>query len=242
MVIGIITILYVAVGTSNSKSTIYYLKNLQLVEAFTIQYSQMMATTYSALPCVLFNFGNYVGVKLQTTSDITYPLMVWGREDSLSNVEYIYSYGTLFDQIETGYDGNIYANKYNAGSFSQMFYLPTNQINGGYYQEIVYKSQWIPVKNLQSIDVYYDTPPQNATDQINVTINGRGEDIITGTSTTALNSITSTNFLNAKRTRLDCKGFTGDFLQIVLSTVNGSEYVVATPWRPIIRKIVAITG
>ena len=106
----------------------------------------------------------------------------------------------------------------------------------GNYKQLLYKSQWIPVRNLQGVDIWYETPP-SGTDKIVVTLYGQGENLITsGAQTIDLNPITATNYLNKKRSRLDIsdyqtgEAFQGDQVKIVLSTVN-------TTWQPIIRAI-----
>lgn len=229
------SVLYVAVESASSKSTVYYLDNTALKKSFNVQYSNFTFSKGSPVPCALFDFKNYLGINLNspTNNEITFPLMVQGQ-DEMGAIEFIHSSGRSFDQICTGFDGNIYANVYFPSGTSEIVYLPTVLPFSGIYQSILYKSQWIPVANLQSIDIYYDTPPQSGTDAINVTIFGRGEDILSGSSTTVLQSINPANFLTQKRTRLDVLGFTGDKVKIQLSTVNSA-------WQPKIRGIILIT-
>ena len=225
--------LYVAVQVSNGKTCIYYLSGTQLKKVFTTQISTINTSPGQHRPatfCVLFDFKNYLGVKLSNTPDLTVPILVYGK-DEVGGLEFIYSSGRIFDQFVVDYNGVLFANEYVSGGNSNLYYLPTT----GTYQTILYRSQWIPVNNLQSLDIFYNSLPVSGTDAINVTIYGRGEDIITGTSTTVLDSITPTNYLNAERTRLDCKGFTGDKVKIELSTVNST-------WKPNIRKIKLITA
>ena len=220
---------------ANGKTVLYYLAGTVLKKVFTTQ----IATIYNSpvdgaggnapVSCALFDFKNYTGIHLNTTNGLTDSLLIKGS-DEMGKLEFIHSYGRRMEVITPGYDGNLFASQYIPSGSSVVYYLPTS----GTYQNISYNSQWIPVRNLQAIDVYYDTPPQSGTDAINVTIYGRGEDIITGTSTTPLTSITPTSFLNNKRTRLDVAGFVGDEVMVNVVTVNST-------WQPIIRKIVLIT-
>lgn len=225
------SILYVGVQESSGKSSVYYLVNNSLRKMYSTQVSSIRATVYSPTPCSLFDFKGNIGVHLQTFQsiaglNITDPLLIYGNEES-GTTEFIHSSGRVFDQIFTSYSGIIYANTYVQGGNSLLFYLPTTNTT---YQEIIYQSQAIPVKNVGSIDIIYDAPPQNVNDAISVTLVGYGEDIIAGSQTLSLDDITSTNYLNAKRTRLDVKGFVGDKVIVHLSTANSA-------WRPIIRGI-----
>lgn len=222
------SVLYAAVQVASGKTCLYYLSGTKLSKVLTTQISTISKGPFG-IPSVLFDFKNYVGIHLNDNSDLTEPILVWGK-DEVGEIEFVHSSGRRWDQICPGYDGNIYANKYVALGNSEIYILPQT----GNSQQILYKSQWINIKNAQAIDIYYDTPPVSGTDAINVTIYGQGEDIINGNSTTTLDSITPTNYLNKKRTRLDLKGFTGDQIMIKLSTVNSS-------WRPIIRQINLIT-
>ena len=231
------SVLYVAVQVSERKTCLYYMKGTQLVKIMTPQVSTINPNSYGSLfPCSLFDFRNYVGMNLNSiTTDINtyYPIMIYGK-DEMGEIEYIHSSGRNFDQFVTGYSGKIFANVYVNVGTSVIYFLPTVQSIPAYgYQNILYKSQWIPVKNPSAIDIEYDTPPQSGTDAINITIYGRGEDIIMGTSTTTLTPITPTNILNNSRTRLTLSGFTGDRMKIVLTTTNRL-------WKPIIRKISVI--
>lgn len=221
------SILYVAVRVSNGKDCLYYLSGTTLRKVFTPQISTIFTSAFP-VNSSLFDFKNYLGIHLTTNSDLENPLLIYGK-DEMGEIEFIHSYGNSFDQISVGYDGNLFANVYVPNGNSTISYLPSS----GTYQQILYKSQWIPVKNLQAIDIYYDSPPQSSHDSIDVIIYGQGEDIIAGNSTTYLDSITSINYLTKKRTRLDAKGFVGDQVKIVLSTENST-------WQPIIRAIVPI--
>ncbi len=230
------SVLYVAVKVANGKTCLYQLVNTSLRKVLTTQYSKIYNSPVDGLggnapiSCALFDFKNYPGIHLNTTSDISDPLLIHGS-DEMGNLDFIHSYGRRMEVLTPGYDGNIFASQYIPSGNSTVYYLP---LTGTNYQNIFYKSQWINVKNLQAIDIYYDTPPNSGTDAINVTIYGQGEDIIAGSSTTSLSSITPTNKLTAKRTRIDVQGFTGDQLMIQLATVNST-------WQPIIRAIVTIT-
>jgi hypothetical protein len=218
------SVLYVAVQVASKKTCIYYLYGTRLIKSFTTQISTISQTVNTPVSGALFNFKNYLGVRLADTSDFTAPLLINGK-DEVGEIEFIYSSGKQFEQFCVGYDGNIYTSEYKS-DIGNIYYLPTT----GIYQQISYLSQWIPVKNLSGIDIYYDAPPTLAADSINVTIYGRGEDIISGSSTTALTAITSTAYLTTSRTRLDIQGFTGDKIKIKLTTTN-------TTFKPIIRKI-----
>lgn len=222
------SVLYVAVRVSNGKTIIYYLNGTKLTKIFTTQISTVYNSAVIATPSPFFDFKNYLGIILNPNSDLQYPLMIYGR-DEIGDMEFIHSSGRRFEIVCPGYDGNIFASQYVVSGFSTLYYLPTS----GTYQQILYKSQWMPVKNLKFIDIYYDTPPVGGTDAINVTIDGQGEDIIAGSVTISLASITSTNYLTKKRSRLDVQGFTGDQLRITLSTINST-------WQPKIRAIVPI--
>ena len=113
--------------------------------------------------------------------------------------------------------------------------IPVYSDNNNVYQNINYRSLWIPVRNLQFLDIYYEKPPQNNGDAINTTIEGKGEDVPNNYQLINLNQITNLieGYQLPNKTRLDCKGFTGDQLRITISTEN-------TSWQPIIRKIVPI--
>lgn len=225
------SVLYVAVQASSGKSSVYYLAGTRLRKVFTTQLGKIAGSMRPDIACSLFDFRNFLGVKLNSATSPTYSLVIYGKDDA-GNVEFVHSSGRAFDQFAVGYDGDLMANLYVSGDVSVLYWLPPS----GTYQQILYTSQWIPVKNLRAIDVYYDTPPQTGTDAINVTIYGRGENIISGSSTTVLTSITPATYLNNERTRLDVQGFAGDKLKIQLTTVNTGS------WRPIIRAIVPITA
>ena len=221
------SVLYVAVATSKNKTVLYYMSGTSLKKVLTTQFSKINAyfvRSYNL--CSLFNFRNYVGLFMNSTSDMNYPILVYGRED-IGQFEYIHSYGKQFDQFVTGYDGNIYASQFVSVGVSNLLYL-----GGSAYQNIIYKSQWIPVKNLTAIDVLHDGAP-TGTDSITVTIYGQGENIISGNSTTVLTPITATSYLTAKRTRLICDGFTGDQVMVKLTTSYANT-------RPVIRGIILI--
>ncbi len=233
------TVLYVAVKVASGKTSIFYLAGTKLKKVFTTQVSNINSATYSPVPISLFDFKNYLGIKLNDTpsnsGSLVTPLVAYGKEEA-GPFEYIFSYGKIFDQIVVGYDGLIYANLYVGGGNSTIWYYPAS---GTVYQSIFYLSQWMPLGNLTALDIYYDEPPAIAGDKISVTIYGKGEDISTGggNSTTSLTDITSLNFLNQKRTRLDVQGFTGDKLRVQLqTTIEGGS-----SWVPIIRGIVPIS-
>ena len=224
-------ILYVAVAVARYKTCIYYLSGTSLKKVITPQISQVVSPFSFRTAQSLFDYKNYLGIILNTTNDITNPVMVYGK-DEVGELEYIFSYGKFLLNFTVGHNGNLFTNEYIASSNSKIYYLYEVTKT---YQPIFYKSQWIPIKNLSGIDIVYDSPPAVGTDAINVTIYGRGEDIISGSSTTVLDPITPTNYLNTSRTRLDVKGFTGDRVLIQLSTINTGT------WRPIIRSVDLIT-
>jgi len=227
------SVLYVVVAINTNKTVVYQLSGTNLKEVFEPQYSKIDVSgpyyQYIDLYC-LFNYQNNIGLRLTSNSDLTFPLMVYGNSP-VGKSEFILTSGNQFNQIILGSDGILYACEFIPNGVSNLYYYPLTNTTS---QPILYRSQWIPCKNAQGLDIIYDTPPQSGTDAINVTVYGDGEDIITGTSTTTLDAITPTNFLNQKRTRLDLKGFVGDKIKIELSTVNST-------WRPIIREINLIT-
>lgn len=231
------SVLYVAVQVSSSKTIMYYLAGTALKRVFNPSYSQISSIAGLGSPVAdpIFDYQNNLGVRLEGTTEFPTNniLMVHGLQD-VGTSEFILTTGFKFDQFCVGYDGVLYANLYKLASDSDIYYYPPTSST---YDHIFYRSQWIPVKNLQAIDIYYDTPPQAGSDAINTTIYGRGEDIrlpTPGFSTTVLASITPTNHLTPNRTRLDVKGFVGNKLRIQLSTINST-------WRPIIRAIIPIT-
>lgn len=231
------SVLYVAIKVSAFKTCLYQLVNTSLRKVFTSQISnirnQQSSSKYAPILCSLFDFKSYVGINLDpaVSATLTNPILIHGS-DEMGELEFIYSSGHDFDQINVGYDGNLYAAEYiAANSNSNVYTIPAT----GSYQPIFYQSQWIPVDNLESIYIDYDMPPKSGTDAINVTIFGRGEDILTGFSTTILDSIIPTNTFSNRKAKLDVKGFTGSQIMVQLSTVNNST------WRPIIRSIDLIT-
>lgn len=228
------SVLYVAVKVASGKTCLYFLYNTTLRKVTTPQISTIFAGAGlgESIISPLFDFKNYVGIHLDSNSDLTHPLMVYGK-DEMGEIEFVHSSGRFFNQICVGYDGNLFGGEYVDSSTTKMYYLPTALPTNGIYQQLLYKSQWIPIKNLQAIDIYYETPPSAGTDAINITIYGQGEDILNGNSTTVLTAITPTNYLTKKRHRLDLQGFTGSQVMIKLSTINST-------WRPIIRAIVPI--
>jgi len=223
------SVLYVAVQVANDKTCIYQMRGTNLQKVFTTQISTISTGVRAGVPCSLFDFKNYLGILLSSNTDLAHPVMVYGNDES-GGIEFIHSSGRNFDQFVVDYNGNLIVNEYVPSGNSNLYYYVST---GSIYQTILYKSQWIPVKNLQALDINYDSPPAHTGNSINVTVYGRGEDIITGSSTTVLNPITPTTYLNAERTRLDVKGFTGDKVKIQLSTAGND-------WGAIIRKIVLI--
>lgn len=221
--------LYIAVqNTSGSgayyQTSIYYLKGTQLVYMFTPQVSNINGRSTSVTRQSVFNFNEKLGIVLTSGE-----LMVHGS--STRGIEqYIISSGIIPDKLTRTYDGYTLFTSVGSGTYG--YY---NAGVSTVHNNISYKSQWIPVKNLQGLDVWYNSPPSTTGEKISITIYGRGENIISGSQTIALPDITSTNFLNNKRTRLDVAGFSGDEVQITLTTTNTGS------WRPIIRKIDLIT-
>ena len=196
------------------KTTLYYLKGTQLVEVTSTQTS----TIKNGFKKSIFNFFNRIGLNLYSNDLLIH---------KPRNEQFILSETTPFDIFSETYSGLLLG----IAGPTPYYYKPISTT----YNPISYTSQWIPVKNLQGLDIYYDTPPQSGTDKISVTIYADGENIITGTQTITLNDITPSNHLNNKRHRLDVKGFAGDKCKIVLTTTN------AGTWRPIIRQIDLIT-
>lgn len=224
------SVLYVAVQVSANKTCVFYLSGTKLRKVFTTQISTIAYTQGSAIPCPLFDYKNYLGVHLNTNTDLTHPLMVYGS-DEVGDIEFIQSSGRRFDQFVVDYNGVLIGNKYVPGGDTELFYLPSTGTN---YQNILYKSQWMPIRNLKALEIWYETPPQSGSDAINVTIYGKGENIIAGSQVIALGTITPSTALSNQMTLLDVEAFNGDQLSIVLTTTN-------TTWRPIIRQIVPIT-
>lgn len=223
--------LYVAIwvsGTGNQsgtgKTVLYCLSGTSLKEV-TLPF---ISTIKYGFKQGIFSMNNNVGINLNNSNS----LMIYGKTPT-GTAKFVQNDNLSFTKISDTYSGSIVGIVVTGGNYF-LYYLPTVNINSR-YNTITYKSQWIPVKNLSGIDIEYDTPPQSGTDAINVTIYGRGEDIISGNSTTVLDSITPTNYLNTTRTRLDTKNFAGDKVKILLTTVNSGA------WRPIIRKITLIT-
>jgi len=234
------SVLYVAVQLNDSRTAVYYLSNITLKKLFTTQVSNISAATYAPVNCALFSYNNFVGVKLVDTNaangSLICPLLTSGSSES-GPLEYIFGYGRTIDQLCVGYDGTLFTTMYVPSGNSRLFYKPDVP---GTYLSIYYISQWIPVSNLAGLDIYYDEPPVLTGDKISVTIYGKGEDISAngGNSTTPLNDITSTSAMTKKRTQLDVKGFTGDFLRVVLTTtVTGGS-----TWKPIIRGITPLSS
>lgn len=227
------SVLYVAVQVSSTKTTVYTMKNNFLVEDFTSPYSLVAGAVFGFVPedsHTLFNFQGQLGARLTTNADLTTPLLISGNTP-VGPERFILSSGNNFANLCTGTDGLLYAAEYIPGGPGNLWYYPVTDTHS--YQSILYRSMWIPVDNPSGIDIRYALPPQLSTDSINVTVFGRGQDIVTGTgiTTTVLTPITPTSFLNQKRTRLDLQGFQGDFIKIQLSTVNTGS------WRPIIREV-----
>ena len=222
------SILYVAVrvsGTGNSatigKTAIFYLKNNQLVPLLTPQIS-LLSSGYGDNG-VLFNFSSKLGMNL-----VSKDLMIYG-DSEIGKEEFVLSTGRDFNKFCVTANGYLLAVDYY--TFSPYYY----NLSSTTFNQISYKSHWIPVKNLQGLDIWYDAPPSITGDKISVTIYADGENIITGTQTIVLADITPTHYLNKKRTRLDVVGFAGDRCKIVLTTTQTSTF------RPIIRGIDLIT-
>lgn len=221
--------LLIAVQVSSGKSVVYELVGVKLREYHNPQFTGIKNGVYSPVPCSLFDYRGSVGINLQSVTGYSNPIQVVDKDTAfIQNVRS----GLGFDQIVVGFDGNIYANEYIISSGLTKLYVYND--TGTTYVPVALQSQWIPVENVQALDIFYATPPQSGTDAVNVTIYGKGEDIITGTSTTVLTAITPTTKLNNSRTRLDAQNFTGDRIMVELSTVNST-------WRPIIRAVNIIT-
>ena len=217
-------VLYVAIwviGSGNGspgKTVIYYLKGTQLVPVITPQISRM---TQQGDKGGFVNIGNRIGLNLDSKD-----LLLYGKSE-VGTEEFVLSNGIQFFKFSETYNG------YALGGVGTSLYW--YDYTSTTFNQILYKTQWIPIQNLSRIDVFYDTPPQLGTDAINLTIYGKGENIASGNSTTTLQSITPTNYLNKTRTSLDVLGFTGDKIMITLATTNSGT------WRPIIRQLDLIT-
>ncbi len=225
-------VLYVAIwangtgsGTNTGKTALYQLSGTRLVPVMIPQISSII--TSNGQKGAIFNFMNKVGLNLSSAELMIYAKTIVGTE------EFVLSRDIIFNKFTETYDGYLIGTSNVVGAATGTCYWYNSQSTT--YNTIAYKSQWIPLPtNAAGIDIVYDTPPQSGNDSIDVTIYGRGENIISGNSTTILNSITPTTYLNTTRTRLDLQGFTGDKIMIQLTTMN-------TAWRPIIREINIIT-
>lgn len=219
---GVLNVAVLENGGSGTqiRTSIYYLKNTTLVLKMTPVVSPIIVPVTNQ-HC-LFNFSNKLGILLLNTDCLTYG----SRNNGLE--EFVISTGIAFDHFSETSGGLLIGTAFNGTNTDLYVYIPTQTT----YNPINYISEWIPVNNPTVIDIIYDSPPQSNTDAINVTVTGKGEDIITAeTQIIPLQSITSTNKLNLRRTRLDLQGFTGSLLMINLTTVNNGS------WRPIIRAI-----
>lgn len=222
--------LNMAVALSASKTTMYTLNGVKLRELFKSPYSIIDGAEFGFVPedtDAIFNFKGATGVRLKTNADMINPLLIF-QQLPTGTKSFILSSGNVFSQFCLGADGVLYAFENIPGGNDNIFYYPDTATA---YQPILYRSHWIPVKNLAGIDIRYENPPQASTDAINVTLYGKGTDIIVGSQVIPLDPITPTNFLTQRRTRLDAKGFDGSHIKVELSTVNTGA------WRPIIRGI-----
>lgn len=225
-------VLYVAIwangtgnGTNTGKTALYSLNGTRLTQIMIPQVSAI--TTSTGQKGAIFNFMNKVGLRLDSTELMVYAKTIAGIE------EFVLSRDINFNKFIETYDGYLLGTAPVTGQATGTCYWYNAQSTS--YHNISYKSQWIPLPtNATGLDIVYDTPPQSGSDAINVTVYGKGENIISGNSTTVLNSITASSVLNTTRTRLDLQGFTGDKIMVQLTTVN-------TTWRPIIREINIIT-
>jgi hypothetical protein len=242
-------VLYVTVKVSSTKTILYMLYNNTLRQVITPQYStisELIPGSTSVVPNSIFNYNNNVGIRLDSVSEdsLTNPLMIYGKQD-IGTSEFILSAGINPSKFCIGYDGVLYASLNPLSGNNNLAYYPKTSTSPYFYSKILYKSQWIPVKNLQAIDIYHDSPPTNGS-YIDVTIEGQGEDYQNSVSQpvsthllpkgapSEIYSISSTTYLTNKRTRLDIQGFTGDQIRITLKTINSGT------WRPKINAIVPI--
>jgi hypothetical protein len=95
-----------------------------------------------------------------------------------------------------------------------------------------------PNGQITSVEVYYDQPPLNSGDEIDIHISYENE----SASGSGLNSyvyltaITSSNYTNSKYTILDGQGIVCKKMALALtSAINPSGSPI---WKPIIRKVV----
>ena len=230
------SVLYVAVLLSSGKTRIYFLNGTVLKRYKTPQI-RLISSNPAPVPNPLFDYKGNLGVHLRSsllnpTDPVSDPLAVYGNEE-LGEFAFIHSYGRPFEAFSIGFDGQLYATIPKNGATEAQLWVYSD--NNNVYQNINYRSLWIPVRNLQFLDIYYEKPPQNNGDAINTTIEGKGEDVPNNYQLINLNQITNLieGYQLPNKTRLDCKGFTGDQLRITISTEN-------TSWQPIIRKIVPI--
>jgi hypothetical protein len=220
------SILNVAVSISATKTAMYTLSNTSLKFNFSPQYGLISNAILGFVPedsHSIFNYNNLIGLRLNSTADLIYPLMIYG-DTPVGLEEFILTSGNQFNIFSVGTDGLLYAVEVGTGGLANIWYYP--QATGTSYQNILYRSQSVPVHNLAGIDIWYETPPSSVTDQIIVTLIGVGEDIITGSTTIVLPAITNTNILNKRRTRIDVQDFAGDKVIVQVTTVNNGT------WRP----------
>ena len=214
---------------NSGQSALYYLVGTNLRREQSIQYDYCDAPNMLFAPInVFFKFRGTTGVRLHSKGNL-----LIGNSDA-GAVEYIIN-DTVFTKLINAGTGHLFA-----GVGKNIYYLPET---GTSYANITYTSQWIPVKNLAGIDVWYDAPPVSGTDAITLTVYGQGENLITsGTQTINCPPITPTAFDTQKRTRVELRDissgeeFAGDQVKIVLTTVNTGT------WRPKINAINLITS
>lgn len=242
------TTLFVAVLLSSGKQGMFILRGASssssLGKYTLVQIAEfslapaLINSPYSPVAAPLFDYRGNLGIHLVDYNDginsIPDPLLVMGKED-VGNFEYIHSYGRPFQCFAVGYDGNIYATIKGTEIPDVKAQLWVYDDQNTLYQKIYYRSLWIPVKNLQRIDVYFEQPPQYTGDTINIRLESKGNNVPGNYASVNLNQITNVtpqaSFSNY--VPLDVQGCTGDLIRITLTTTNSN-------WQPIIRKIVPI--
>ena len=208
--------LYVVVENKSGVQNLYYLVNYQLRK---VKGLHGLYTTITNKPHPVLNIGDFVGILTDNG------VFKWTKDEILGEVSYLYNTGNYNCGCTGGANNYLYTT-----TGLQIF---NDTIIANTFNNISYISEWIPVKNVSGIDIIYDIPPQISGDAINVTLYGKGEDIITGNSTQVLNSITPSTILNTTRTRVDVQGFTGDKAKLLITTTASA----VTTWQPIIRQI-----
>ena len=236
-------VLYVLVQERYGQSALYYLSGTILRRVQSIQIDYISLATYSngiVYGTVLSEYSGMLCIRLGSKG-----IMLTGQLDA-GQVEYL-----IYDYSSSIYGVSGVATKViNAGL--GLLYMSVGK-NIGYYipysgsgntstciKNINYQSQWIPVRNLSGIDIWYETPPKVSGDAITLTVYGKGENLITnGSQTINCPPIVYNAIDSQQRTRVDLRDistgeqFAGDQVMVKLTTTLGTN----STWYPIIRSI-----